>query len=65
MRLVAMLFLASLPAMQAVTECPRPKPIYKVTKLSLNALIVTCTNGADPTGERLKPGNVLLVSCGK
>lgn len=46
---------------QQCQSCLKPKPVYKVTKLSLTDVGVTCLNGADPTGQ--KYGNVLIISC--
>jgi hypothetical protein len=47
----------------AWADCVKPKAIYKVSRLSLTDVGISCTNGADPTG--LKAGDTLIISCGK
>ena len=44
-------------------DCAKPKPIYKVTKLGLSEVGISCTNGADPTGQKI--GDTLIISCGQ
>lgn len=44
-------------------SCAKPKPVYKVSRMSLTEVGITCLNGADPTGQKF--GNVLVISCGK
>lgn len=41
-------------------------PIIKTSKLGPTAVLITCLNGADPTGNKLDnspQNNVLIVSC--
>lgn len=45
------------------TAADRPKPIYKVTRLSITEVGISCLNGADPTGS--KHGDMVIMSCGK
>jgi hypothetical protein len=60
----ALLWALTTPIMGAqVVECPRPKPIYKVTKLSLTEVGISCNNGGDPTGRKI--GDTLIISCGR
>jgi hypothetical protein len=39
--------------------------LWKATQLGPTAVLVTCLNGADPTGSKLKEmeNNTLIVSC--
>lgn len=47
-------------------DCVKPKPIYKVTKISLNSVIITCNDGTDPTGiTHGEDHKILIVSCGE
>jgi len=39
------------------------KYILNAKRLSSTAEAITCSNGADPTGETV--GGVLIISCGK
>lgn len=39
------------------------KAIYKLTRLSPTEVGIYCTNGGDPTGNKV--GNTLIISCGK
>jgi hypothetical protein len=41
----------------------RAKSICKTSHIGINAVAISCTNGADPTGNKF--GNVLIISCGK
>jgi len=41
----------------------QPKPNYRVTRLSANAVGVSCLNGGDPTGRKV--GDVLILTCGE
>jgi hypothetical protein len=60
--MAALLLLTSSVAGKAQCDTCKPKPIYKVTKLSLTEVSISCTNGADPTGKKL--GDILVISCG-
>ena len=55
--LFAVVFVGSLAAQRA------EKYICKSTHLGVNAVAITCLNGADPTGTKV--GNTLIISCGK
>ena len=67
LRVFALLVLAStqgVPTLCNVAgECARPKPVYKVMKLSTSEVGISCLNGGDPTGKKI--GNVLIISCGQ
>lgn len=39
----------------------KAKTLFKVTKVSLSQVAVSCTNGADPTIRRI--GDMLVVAC--
>lgn len=39
------------------------KALYKLTRLSPTEVGIYCTNGGDPTGNKV--GNTLIISCGK
>lgn len=41
----------------------RMQTLYKLTHLSPTEVGIFCTNGADPTGNKV--GNTLIISCGK
>jgi hypothetical protein len=41
----------------------RPKPIYKITRLTTTQVGISCLNGADPTGRKI--GDMVIMSCGK
>jgi hypothetical protein len=41
----------------------KPKPIYKITRLSVTEVGISCLNGADPTGRKI--GDTVIMSCGK
>ena len=54
--IVAMLMLA-VPTMAG----DKPKPNYKVTRLSVEQVAISCVSGGEPTGY--KHGDVLIISC--
>lgn len=58
-----LLLLLSMPlsAQAPCSRCVKPKPAYKVTKLSLLDVGISCLNGVDPISHVY--GNVLIVSC--
>jgi hypothetical protein len=37
--------------------------VYKLTRLSPTEIGIYCTNGGDPTGNKI--GDTLVISCGK
>lgn len=39
----------------------KPKAIYKVTRLSVSQVGISCLNGADPTGNKV--GDMVIMSC--
>lgn len=48
---------------EASAQSVRPKPLYKVTRLSLTEVGISCPgNGADPTGTKV--GDTVIISCG-
>jgi len=48
----------------ATQTVDKPKTIAKASHVGPNLVVVTCLNGADPTGLKVA-ANSLLVSCGK
>lgn len=64
MKLSRGLFAALLLVGSAVSaDTARPKPIYKVSKLSMTEVAISCNNGGDPTGRKI--GDTLIISCGE
>jgi hypothetical protein len=39
----------------------KPKPIYKITRLTQTQVGISCLNGADPTGRKI--GDMVIMSC--
>jgi hypothetical protein len=55
--------LAGLLFAMTLTYGTQPKPNYKLTRLSPNAIGFACLNGGDPTGQTVQ--GVLILSCGQ
>lgn len=47
----------------AAIASERTQYIYKLSRLSATEVGISCTNGGDPTGNKI--GDTLIISCGK
>lgn len=47
----------------AAVAADKPKALYKVTRLSVSEVGISCLNGGDPAGKKI--GDTVIMSCGK
>lgn len=65
-RILTILFVVALVALTAMSaqEVVKLKAVIQTKKLTPRAIVVSCADGADPTGKEISY-HILLVSCGK